>query len=166
MRTLVCLALLALLTTTAMAAPAEKKSANAEDGITKAANTFFAGWNQHDVKAMLAFWGDDATLINPMGRAAHGKTEIEALLSDEQNTVFKASTAKLLGIKVSRSLGAAMAFCDGEMTVDGAVAPDGSVLPQMKVHLALIMEKKGADWKVADGRPYSFIQPPPAASTK
>lgn len=162
MRTLACVALLALLTTNAVAAPTEKKPANDEAGILKAANSFFSAWNQHDVKAMLAFWGDDATLINPMGRAAHGKAEIEALLSDEQSTVFKTSTAKLQELKVSRSLGAGMAFCDGEMTVDGAVAPDGSVLPQMRVHLAMLMEKKGSDWKVADGRPYSFLQPPPA----
>jgi uncharacterized protein (TIGR02246 family) len=164
MKPLLSVGLLALLTTTAIAAGPAKKPASEEAGIMKTADAFFSAWNQHDVKTMVSFWADDATLINPMGRVAHGKAEIEALLTDEQNTVFKSSTAKVLEMKVTRSLGPNMAFCDGAMTVDGAVSPDGTAMPQMKLHLAVIMEKQGANWKLADARPYSFTQPPPAAT--
>ena len=110
---------------------------------------------------MAGFWTDDATLINPMGRMAHGRTDIEKLLSDEQTAIFKASTAKVVDLKVTRPLGSNLVFCDGEMTVDGAQGPDGSALPQMKIHLAMVLEKSGGHWMFAEARPYAFVQPPP-----
>ena len=161
MRPLLSAVLLALLTTSAHAAGTEKQPAGPEAAVVKTGEAFFAAWNQHDVKNMVSHWADDATLINPMGRVAHGKAEIEKLFSDEQTGMFKASTAKMVEMKVTRQLGPGMALCDGDMTVDGALAPDGSAMPQMKMHLALIMVKKGAVWVLRDARPYAFIQPPP-----
>jgi len=159
-------ALLAVLATSTLAADARTAPATADEAVAKACGAFFDAWNAHDVKAMLGFWADDATLINPLGRLAHGTADIEKLMTDEQTTVFKASTAKLVDMKVTRSLGSNMAFCDGEMTVDGAQGPDGSVLPEMKFHMAMIMEKKGGHWVFAEGRPYAFLPPPPAPPAK
>jgi len=31
----------------------------------------------------------------------------------------------------------------------------------MKMHLVVILAKKGANWMFADARPYAFVQPPP-----
>lgn len=160
MRTLLSIALLAVLTTSAFAATPAKKAESPDAAISKAMDSFFTAWNQHDVKAMAAVWADDATLINPMGRVAHGKAEIEKVMSDEQGGMFKASTAKMLELKVTRQLGPHMAFCDGEMTVDGAVGPDGAAMPQMKIHMAIIMAKHGSDWVAQDARPYAFIPAP------
>jgi uncharacterized protein (TIGR02246 family) len=160
MRSLLSIALLAVLTTSALAATPAKKAEGPDAAISKAMDSFFAAWNQHDVKAMVAHWADDATLINPMGRMARGKAEIEKLMSDEQGGVFKASTAKMLELKVTRPLGSQMALCDGEMTVDGAVGPDGSAMPQMKIHMAIIMAKHGSSWVAQDARPYMFIPAP------
>jgi uncharacterized protein (TIGR02246 family) len=161
MKLILTAALLTTLTTCAVAADAMKGPAKPDQAIAAAETAFFDAWNKHDVGTMATFWTDDATLINPMGRLAHGRADIEKLLSDEQTTVFKASTAKVVGIHVTRSLGSNMVFCDGEMTVDGALGPDGSALPQMRIHLAVIMERKGGRWLFAEARPYSYIQPPP-----
>lgn len=167
MKGLLTAALLMLLTTSAIAADANQAPGKQEQAITSTAESFFDAWNQHDVGTMVTFWSDDATLINPMGRLAQGRAGIEALLSEEQTTVFKASTAKVVDLKVTRSLGPNMAFCDGEMTVDGAQGPDGSAMPQMKMHLALIMERKGDRWMIAEARPYAFGQAPsPPARTE
>jgi uncharacterized protein (TIGR02246 family) len=162
MRLLLSTALLAMLATSALAADAKRAPAGPDEAVAQTGQAFFGAWNKHDVKTMVTFWADDATLINPMGRRAHGRAAIEALLTDEQTTVFKASTAKLVELKVTRSLGSNMAFCDGELAVDGAQGPDGSAMPQMKIHLAVIMERKGDRWFFAEARPYSFVQPPPA----
>jgi len=159
----VCLALLT--TSSAFASPKEKKSDSSDAACMKAMEGFFNAWNQHDAKAMVAFWADDATLINPMGRMANGKSEIEKLMTEEQSTMFKGSTAKMVDMKVTRSMGSNMAFCDGEMTLNGAMGPDGAALPEMKVHLAAVMMKKGSSWVFADARPYQFVTPPPAAGT-
>src|SRR6266850_3427469 len=156
--------LLTMLATPAFAADAKKVPTKSGDAIVKTAEAFFDAWNKHDVKTMVTFWDDDATLINPVGRVAHGSADIEKLLTDEQTTVFKGSTAKVVELNVTRSLGSNMAFCDGEMTVDGAQGPDGSAMPQMRIHMAVIMEKKGGRWLFADGRPYSFMPAPPEAA--
>lgn len=161
MKLLLTAACLAALTTSAIAADTTKAPAKPDPAIMKASEGFFSAWNKHDVKTMVTFWADDATLINPMGRLAHGRADIEQLLTDEQNTVFKSSTAKVVDLKVTRSLGSKMVFCDGEMTVDGAEGPDGSAIPQMRIHLAVIMEKMGDRWMFAEARPYAFLQPPP-----
>jgi uncharacterized protein (TIGR02246 family) len=160
MRPFLSAVLLALITTTASAAGGEKTAAPMAAAVLKTGEAFFAAWNQHDVKAMVGYWADDATLVNPRGRVAHGKTEIDKLLSDEQTTVFKTSTAKLAELKITRELGPGMVFCDGEMTVDGGVDPAGTALPQMRLHLAVIMAKKGSAWVFQDARPYEFIRPP------
>jgi uncharacterized protein (TIGR02246 family) len=157
--------LLTMFATSAIAAGANKGPAKPDQAIMKAAEAFFGAWNKHDVETMVTFWADNATLINPMGRLAHGRADIEKLLTDEQTTVFKGSTAKVIELKVTRSLGSNMAFCDGEMTVDGAQGPDGSAMPQMKMHLAVIMERKGDRWMFAEARPYSFSQPPEPSKT-
>ena len=162
MRTLLVAALLALLSTTAVAKDMDKKSGGAEAGVAKLHETFFGAWNQHDVKSMVNCWADDATLINPVGRVAHGKTEIEALLNDEQTTVFKTSTAKVEEMKITRSLGSNLVLFDGEIMVSGAVGTDGATLPDQKMHLAGIAEKKGANWVILDARPYAFLAPLPA----
>jgi uncharacterized protein (TIGR02246 family) len=164
MKLVLTAALLSMLATSALAADAKKAPTKSDEAILKTAQAFFDAWNKNDVKAMVTYWAADATLINPVGRVAHGSTDIEKLLTDEQTTVFKGSTAKVIQMDVTRSLGSSMAFCDGEMTVDGAKAPDGSMLPQMKMHLAVIMEKKGDRWLFAEARPYSFVQrgPEPA----
>jgi uncharacterized protein (TIGR02246 family) len=161
MKFMMTVAMLALFATSAPAADAKSAPATPDDAITKACGAFFDAWNIHDVKTMTTFWADDATLINPLGRLAHGKADIEKLTTDEQTGVFKASTAKLVGVKVTRSLGSNMVFCDGEVIIDGAQAPDGSALPEMNFHMAMIMAKQGGHWVFAEGRPYAFLPPPP-----
>ncbi len=162
MRRLLSVALLSLLSTTAIAAGTEKKSSAAEEGLARTHEAFFSAWNKHDIKAMMTCWADDATLINPMGRTAHGKAEVEAVLTDEHNTMFKASTATVVDMKVTRSLGPNMVLFDGTLMLDGAVASDGSAMPQLKFHLTGVAEKRGSNWVFLDARPYQFITPPPA----
>jgi len=157
--------LLLMFATSAFAAEVKKMPVKQDEGIMQTAQAFFDAWNKHDVKAMTSYWAEDATLINPMGRMAHGSEDIAKLMTDEQTTMFKESTAKVLGLSVTRSLGANMAFCDGEMTVDGAMGPDGSTMQQMKMHMAMIMEKKGGKWLFAEARPYAFV-PAPAEAAK
>ena len=160
MKLVLTAALLTMFATSALAADAKNAPTKSDEAVMKTAQAFFDAWNKNDVKTMVTYWTTDATLINPMGRKAHGSADIEKLFADEQATVFKGSTAKVVEMDVTRSLGSTMAFCDAEMTVDGAHGPDGSAMQQMKYHLALIMEKKGDRWLFAEARPYAFVQGP------
>lgn len=156
MKTLVTAALLMAMALPALAAETPKIGVGTDAAIQKTVDGFFDAWNRHDPKTMASFWTDDATLINPMGREAHGRADIEQLFTEEQSGPFKASTAKVVSWKVTRRLGPELVFCDGDVTIDGALGPDGSSMPQMKVHLSQIMERKRGQWYVAEARPAIF----------
>ena len=156
------LAAVMLLTLAVPALAADKTMDSKEnEGIQKLTKDFFAAWNKNDVAGLMGFWADGATLINPLGRVAHGKAEIEKLIAEEQTTVFKGSVAAVADVS-SRHLGPGLAFFDAEITVDNAHGPDGSALPQMKYHLAGVAQMKGNKWLWLEGRPYAFLPPPPA----
>lgn len=160
--------LLAAVILLALAVPAfaadKAMDSKENEGIQKVAQDFFAAWNKNDVAGLTSCWADDATLINPFGRVAHGKAEIQQLLAEEQTTVFRGSIAAVLEVK-TRHLGSGLAFFDTEMTVDNAHGPDGSALPQMRFHLAGVAQMKGNKWQWLEARPYAFL-PPPAAPGK
>ena len=132
------------------------------EGIQKMQQDFFAAWNKNDVAVLTSYWNENATLINPVGRVAHGKAEIQQLFTDEQTTVFKGSTAAVVEVK-TRHLGPGLTFFDSEVTVDNAHGPDGSVMPQVKYHLAGVAQMKGKKWELLEARPYVFLPPPPAS---
>jgi len=164
MKSLLATVLLLALAVPAFAADKAKDSKDSmmNEGVQKMQQDFFAAWNKNDVTALTSYWTEDATLINPLGRVAHGKAEIQQLFTDEQTTVFKGSTATVLEVK-TRHLGPGLAFFDTEMTVDNAHGPDGSAMPQMKYHLSGVAKMNGKKWELVEARPYAFMQPMPAA---
>ena len=163
MKSLLAAAMLLVLAVPALAAEKAMDSKENE-AIQKTAQEFFTAWNKNDVEALTSYWAENATLINPFGRMAHGKADIHQLFTDEQTTVFKGSTATVGDVK-TRHLGSGLAFFDTELTVDNAHGPDGSVLPEMKYHLAVIAQMKGNKWQWLDARPYAFLPPPPAPAS-
>src|SRR5687767_7178072 len=84
--------LLCLLLSTA--AVAGKHEAD-EKAIRDVVNTFVTAWNKHDVKGLTSVWTNDATAINPAGRRAFGRGEIEKLFTDEHTTFMKTSKARM-----------------------------------------------------------------------
>jgi len=161
MKSLLAAVLLLALAVPALAADKAMDSKENE-GIQKMQQDFFAAWNKNDVAGLTSCWTESATLINPLGRVAHGKAEIQQLFTDEQTTVFKGSTATVVDLK-TRHLGPGLAFFDSEVTVDNAHGPDGSAMPQVKYHISGVAQMKGKKWELVEARPYIFVQPPPAA---
>jgi uncharacterized protein (TIGR02246 family) len=144
----------------AIVSPAAHGAATSSDteAMRQTFDEFLASWNRHNVKEMISHWADDASLINPMGRVANGKTEIEKILADEQATAFRNSTAKVMSLSSKRITGD-IAWIDGEMTIDNALDQKGTAMPQMKIHIAGLMKKKDKHWLIYDVRPYAFITP-------
>ena len=56
-----------------------------EAEIKARADEFAAAWNKHDTKAMADMWSTDGDLINPYGRVAKGRAEVEKLFLDVCN---------------------------------------------------------------------------------
>jgi len=129
-----------------------------EAAIRKLSSDFCAAWTRHDVKAMAAVWADDADIINPAGRVAKGRAEIEKLLTDEHAGPFKGTSYEAT-VSV-RMLAPGVALGDWEATVTGMHDAAGQALPPFKHHVATVYVKKGGRWFAAAGRPYAFLPPP------
>ena len=126
-----------------------------EAAILKVHEQFAENWNKDDAKAMAAMFADDADLINPVGRVAKGKAEIEKLYQEEHSGPFKgthfASTCKD-GVRIVKP-DVAIVTCSFEVS--------GGALPTtMKGIYTATMVKTKNRWQVVAGRPMFPFSPP------
>jgi len=138
-----------------------------EKEIRSVSDSFVAAWNKHDAKAMAALWAPEGDLINPFGRAATGRAEVEKLFSDEHTTFMKASTYSLANYKV-RFASPAIAVVDYDGEVVGVLGADGSAAPPFKHHVSAVYVKKGGHWWMFSARATAFLPSPgaPPAAAK
>jgi uncharacterized protein (TIGR02246 family) len=122
-------------------------------------DAFAAAWNAHDARTMAGFFAKDGDLINPSGRAAKGRDEIEQLIREEHATVFKQSIYKP-GLLSVRFIEPEIAFVESDTEISGVTKPDGTTAA-MKVHIIRLMQKKDGKWWTVAARP--VIYPPPPA---
>lgn len=116
---------------------------------------FEEAWNRHDPQALAATFAPDAVLINPAGRVARGRAEIEQLFADEQGGVMKGTrfSHRLTDV---RQVAPGLVFLDEQITIAGARDPRGRPLPDQQIHAALLMQQRGGTWQVLEARPYAL----------
>lgn len=134
--------------------------------ILKVHEDFAGNWNKGDYKAMAGMFADDADFINPLGRVAKGKAEIEKLYMDEQTSAFKGShfTSDCKGGVRMVKPDVAVVTCSFEVT--GGKAPDGSAMPALKGIYTATMIKTKSKWQVVAGRPMIPFAPPSPATKR
>ncbi len=154
---------LALAVGTLLAAPA-RGGDEGTAGITQQRQSFVAAWNRHDPKAMAAVFAEDGDVINPWGRKANGRAEIEKLFTDEQTGKgpLRDSTMEVRSESV-RTVSADVVVSDSELLVTGAYAPDGSKVPPLNIHVSDVWKKSGETWEIFSCRPY--LKPAEAPGT-
>ena len=130
-----------------------------ETAIQKTMSDFTAAWNRHDVKAMTAVFTEDADLINPFGRLAKGRVDIEKLFQQEQTTIMKESTYKL-GEGVIRLVAPTVAVSDFDGEILGVHGPAGEPAPPFKHHVTSVHVKKGGKWMTLSARAYVYVPEP------
>jgi uncharacterized protein (TIGR02246 family) len=108
-----------------------------------------------------ALWAPDGDLINPFGRVARGRAEVEKLFADEHSAMMKGTTFKVESEAV-RLLGPSAAVMDWDAAVVGMTGPDGKAIPPFKNHVTIVLMKQGDTWWVAAARPVSYPPPPGA----
>jgi uncharacterized protein (TIGR02246 family) len=148
--------LAALATVFMFVSPATKQSNEMQIG--KAGDDFASAWNRHDAKAMAELYAPEGDLLNPRGRTAKGRAEIEALYRDDHANMMRSSVYKITGAPSIRFVEADIAFVDSEVEVSGALNPDGSAAPTQKAHVARLMRKSGGKWWIVASR--AFTAPP------
>lgn len=122
-----------------------------EAAIRKLYAQYTAAWNRHDAPAMAAFWTLDGDYMEPDGRHAKGKAEVEKLFTQEQQTVFKDSTLALT-IETVWFINEDVAMVDGKYDLSGVRDLEGKELPARRGHLTAVLMREDGAWKVAAGR--------------
>ena len=133
----------------ALAGPSEADEA----AIRKASEDFVAAWNRHATKEMAAFWAEDGDLINPWGRVAKGRAEVERLFSEEHSGAGPLRDSHLeLRDLVVRPMTADVAVCDWQATLSGVIGPDDRHLPPMSERVTVVAKKVAGAWSCAAAR--------------
>lgn len=132
-----------------------------EKEVRSVSDAFVAAWNKHDAKALAALWAPEGDLINPFGRVATGRAEVEKLFADEHSTFMKASTYSLDTFK-ARFPSPAIAVVDYEGLATGIQGSDGSTPPPFKHHVSSVYTKKGGHWWIFAARATTFLPSPGA----
>jgi uncharacterized protein (TIGR02246 family) len=122
-----------------------------EQAIQKQVDTFVAAWNRHDPRAMSHVYAEDADLINPSGRVARSRNEIEALFRDEQAGHFKDSHFSMSPQR-AQFLTADIAVVTYTFEAAGTIDPSGN-RTTMRGHVTNVYRKQGDTWQVVACRP-------------
>jgi uncharacterized protein (TIGR02246 family) len=134
--------------------------ASADAGIQAQAQGFAAAWAKHDAHALAAFFGEQATLINPSGRLAVGRAAIEKLFTDEHSTFMAGTTLEISVARVDK-VTADVTVVLWDAVVHGMKGPDGKPV-DLKNQVTVVELRTAGGWMVVAGRPVVYL-PPPAA---
>ena len=132
-----------------------------ESAIRATDVAFADAWNKHDATAMAATWAKDGDLINPFGRVAKGRAEVEKLIQDEHATVFKHSTYTPGAMSI-RFIEPEIAIAESDTMISGIANPDGTS-GSMTVHIIRVVQKKDGKWWTVVARPVMY---PPAPAPR
>ncbi len=119
-----------------------------------------AAWAKDDAHGLAAMWAEDGDLINPFGRVAKGRAEVEKLFHDEHTTIMKGTTFNLVSETI-REIAPDTAIADWDSEITGMQSPQGA-LPPFKNHVTVVFVKKNGQWWVAAARPAAYLPPPGA----
>ena len=136
-----------------------------EKQVRASSDAWVAAWNRHDPKIMAAAWSPEGDLINPFGRWASGRAEIEKLFTEEHATFMKGTTYSIANYKV-RFPTPAIAVADWDGEVAGMRAADGKAMPAFKHHVVGVYAKKGNHWWMAAARAAVYLPSPSAPPAK
>jgi uncharacterized protein (TIGR02246 family) len=113
-----------------------------------------SAWRTNDGSTVAGFFTEDGTLVNPFGERADGRDAVAAMYSRYFGTVLRGSSTTIELGNVRR-VDDDHAFVDSTQTI---YDPNGSVV--MVVHLAALLRREGDDWRLVDGRPYTYAAVP------
>lgn len=120
---------------------------------------FSKAWNKHDAKALAALFAPDGDLINPGGRPASGKAEIEQFFGEEHTGYLKDSQMNV-SIRRVRQLRPDIAIVTVDMAMTGVRGPGSNELSSGDIITTFVVEKQGDAWRIVTIRPMRPAGPP------
>lgn len=130
-----------------------------ETAVRNLAANFTGAWNRHDAKAMSEFFSEDGDLINPAGRVANGRREIEALFADEHSRNFKTSQMNQT-VSSIRVLTPDLVVATNRCELTGVRQPATGELGPQNAIATFVLKNEGGTWRIAVARPMIPVTPP------
>jgi uncharacterized protein (TIGR02246 family) len=124
--------------------------------IQSVVEEFERAWNKHDYKALASIWKTDGDLINPFGRVAKGRSEVEKLLHDEHSGEMK-NTSFRVTRQTHRSVGPDLVLVEWDMNITGVSTPQGTRNME-DLHCTSLLQKQGDRWYAVAVRPVAYIK--------
>ena len=103
--------------------------------------------------------------MNPVGRQAANRAEIERMFADEHGAsgLFRSSTIKETVDRI-RFVKPDVAVVHGTWQTTGAIGPQGAPMsPSPSGHFMLVFVKQGSQWKIATGEAMTPVPGGPPA---
>lgn len=122
-----------------------------EESIQTRTQEFATAWNRHDVHAMSEIFAEDGDLINPFGKVAKSRAEVERLIGEEHAGPLKSSRISIKPENV-RVLSSEIAIADSAYEITGARDPSGKEV-NIRGHLTQVLKKQAGRWAVVSARP-------------
>jgi uncharacterized protein (TIGR02246 family) len=135
--------------------PQTQGTAQEEQAIRDLITKFVAAWNKGDGKVMATHFTTDADVIDPGGRIARGRKEVEQMFQDEQAGVFK-GTHFSMPFSHLRFLKPDIAIADNDFEIDGVNGP----VSTLKGMVTLVVRKDGDKWLITSARPMVPVRLP------
>lgn len=136
---------LLILVSIALTSPAAIAAEGDDAAIRKVHADFAGAWNRHDATALAGGWSEDGDLINPEGRVAKGRAEVQKLFAEEQAGLFKGTTFTN-SINGVRMLTPTVAIVDASYEISNVMPPGGGAATTLKGLYKTVMMKSGGKW--------------------
>ena len=140
------------------AAQAQEPSAD-EQAVEELAARYEEAWKSGDAKAVADVYTEDATVIEPTGKMAQGRSEIEKVLA-ETLAMYEGSEIQIERTSL-RFIKPGLAVSDGTWTVTGAAKPEKGEGPPMEGQYTVVATKQDSGWKLAASQGRVPVSPPP-----
>jgi uncharacterized protein (TIGR02246 family) len=139
---------------------AQPTDAGEGSGVRVLTEAFAAAWGRHNARELAALWTEDGDLVNPMGRMAKGRVEVQQLFADEHATFMKGTTLTVT-IQSERAVEQGLALVDCEALLAGVRSPEGQALPPFKHLIFALVKKQDGGWRFLAARLVVPVPPPP-----
>jgi uncharacterized protein (TIGR02246 family) len=131
----------------------------AERAIRDLASGAQRAWNAHDPRQLAGLWTEDGTVVNPMGREADGRQQVERLFRDEHVGPEAPMRESQTRMEVHRIhwLSADLAFVDVWQTVTNVRMGDQTM--EMRLHTTVLARRIGDRWQIQHARAMQLLPP-------
>lgn len=118
-----------------------------------------ADWNKHDAQAMASHWAADGDVINPWGKWAIGRGNVQKLFNQEVQSGWFNKSISEQDIDSIRFVSPDVAIIDVSATVTGTFNIQGRESGPLAHHVLYVAVKKDGKWQLTAARPYALFEP-------